>query len=247
MTEIGEVVISGISKIPQGLLELGASGVDLMADTDLSPDVTNFFNETRQYFGIDPVGTAGTITEVGAQFVVPAFGAASLVSKASNLGRLSSAVSKGKASFIPGSQLTTGEKFALGAQHVAAAGLAYAIVATDGTTTIGDFFEGGPTQTDQEVGLSGPEEAARRIANKLKIGLEGATAAAAIPAALKGTTFAVGKTAGAAADAAAPVLSPAVRAVQESVPVQATSKFLDEIERARAIVRTTGHGKRHIG
>jgi hypothetical protein len=245
MTEIGEGLISGISKIPQGLLELGASGVDLMADTDLSPDVTNFFNETRQYFGIDPVGTAGTITEVGAQFVVPAFGAASLVSKASNLGRLSSAVSKGKASFIPGSQLTTGEKFALGAQQVAAAGLADAIVATDGTTTIGDFFEGGPTQTDQEVGLSGREEAARRIANKLKLGLEGATAAAAIPAALKETAFAVGKPAAYLGEQIStrvmdPYISRGVRAVQESAPVQAAGRFLSEIERARVLGEEQG-------
>ena len=63
---------------------------------------------------------------------------------------------------------TTGARFALGAKQVAAAGVADALVATDGITTIGDFFEGGPTQTNQEIGLKGRQEAARRITNKLK-------------------------------------------------------------------------------
>ena len=67
------------------------------------------------------------------------------------------------------------------AQEAAAAGAADFVVASDGTTTIGDFFEGGPTQTSNEVGLEGREEALRRLGNKLKIGAEAAGITAAVP------------------------------------------------------------------
>ena len=51
-----------------------------------------------------------------------------------------------------------------------------AVVTTEGTTTIGDFFEGGPTQTTDLIGLEGREAALARMGNKLKFGLEAAGA-----------------------------------------------------------------------
>ena len=50
---------------------------------------------------------------------------------------------------------------------MAGAGLADAIVATDGTQTLGDFFEQGPTQTVSPVGLEGRDLAFQKIKNKL--------------------------------------------------------------------------------
>ena len=173
--EFFEGVGSGLIGIPQGILELGASVVDLAADTDYASSVTDAANKLREAAGIDPVGLVGKGTEVITQFVIPGLGAASAVSKVSRFskaGRLRKAVKDGQivtkqtpttlrpaAKSSPTRDLTQGEKLALGAQQVAAAGLADAVVATDGITTIGDFFEGGPTQTNQEIGLSGREEA----------------------------------------------------------------------------------------
>jgi hypothetical protein len=123
-------------------------------------------------------------------------GAASAVSKLSKVGKLQKALRSGKAEALPGQGITKAEKLSLGAQQVAAAGLADAVVATDGTTTIADFFEGGPTQTDKEVGLSGREEAARRLLNKFKIGVEGAGATVVAPMALSATGKAISQVPG---------------------------------------------------
>ena len=196
--EFFEGVGSGLIAIPQGILELGASVVDLAADTDYASSVTNAANKLRDAAGIDPEGIIGKGAEVITQFVVPGLGAASAVSKLSKVGRLNKAVQSGKGKLLgrtgeAADKLTKGERLALGAQQVAAAGAADAVVATDGTTTIADFFEGGPTQTDQEIGLSGRDEALRRLTNKLKIGAETGAATIVAPALLSGIAAGTGK------------------------------------------------------
>lgn len=187
--EIAEGVASGLLAIPQGIAELGAAASDLVFDTDYSQDVTEAFEGIREAAGIDPEGTAGEIAEVVAQFVVPGLGAAGLVGKAARLRNLS--------------KLTTT------AAQVGAAGITDAVVATDGVTTIGDFFDAGPTKTIDTIGLEGRELAAARIANKLKVGLEAAGATAAVEPALK----AVGLGGKVAVKATAPIMSPVARTV----------------------------------
>ena len=76
---------------------------------------------------------------------------------------------------------------ALATQQMVAAGVADAVVATDGTQTIGDFFESGPTITDKyNVGDSGSEDAARRLSNRLSFFVEGGALAGALPPVLSG-------------------------------------------------------------
>lgn len=187
--EIAEGVASGLLAIPQGIAELGASAVDLALDTSYSRDVTETFDGIREAAGIDPEGAAGEITEVVAQFVVPGLGAASAVSKLSRIKNL--------------------PKLAQKAAQIGAAGVTDAVVATDGVTTIGDFFDAGPTQTVDTIGLEGRELAAARIANKLKVGLEATGVAAAVEPALKAVGFG-GKV---AVKATAPIVSPVARGV----------------------------------
>ena len=195
--ELFEGIASGVIGIGQGVGELGASAVDVIADTDYSTAVTKGAQELREELGIDPVGLVGKGAEIITQFVVPgamAVGAVSKLGKAgkflnylsgkiggkttafspTKLGRLSEAARKGKAGKLVGAEgkLTRGQKFALLGQEAAALGVTEFVVATDGITTIGDFFEGGPTQTDREVGLSGREEALRKIGNKFSSALE---------------------------------------------------------------------------
>ena len=195
--ELFEGIASGVIGIGQGIGELGASAVDVVADTDYSTAVTKGAQELREELGIDPVGLVGKGAEIITQFVVPgavAVGAVSKLGKAgkflnylsgkiggkttafspTKLGRLSEAARKGKAGKLVGAEgkLTRGQKFALLGQEAAALGVTEFVVATDGITTIGDFFEGGPTQTDREVGLSGREEALRKIGNKFSSALE---------------------------------------------------------------------------
>ena len=235
--EFFEGVGSGLIAIPQGILELGASGIDLIADTDYASSVTNAANKLRDAAGIDPEGVIGKGAEVITQFVVPGLGAASAVSKLSKVGRLNKALRSGKASALPGKGITTGERLALGAQQVAAAGAADAMVATDGTTTIADFFEGGPTQTDQEIGLSGREEALRRLTNKLKIGAETGVATIVAPALLAGTGTVAGKVL-----TETPILSDAVRGTARGLQAGARklTSGLDTIEAKRALGQDQG-------
>ena len=111
------------------------------------------------------------------------------------------------------------------------------MVATDGTTTIADFFEGGPTQTDQEIGLSGREEALRRLTNKLKIGAETGAATIVAPALLAGTGTVAGKVL-----TETPILSDAVRGTARGLQTGARklTSGLDTIEAKRALGQDQG-------
>lgn len=129
--------------------------------------------------------------------------------------------------------LSKPEKFALGAATLGAVAGADVMVATDDITTIADFFEGGPTQTIREIGLSGREEALRRLGNKLKIGTETGAVIAATPPVLGAAATGLGFVGDKAAGVAAPVLSPVARAVRESSAVRKTSDYLKDLEKRR--------------
>lgn len=177
--ELIEGISSGVIGIGQGIAELGALGIDLVADTDYASYVTDSANDLRKTLGIDPVGVVGKGAEVLTQFALPGIAAVSAVSKASKLGKAAAAARTG------GPALTKSQKFSLLGQEALAAGLADFAVATDGTATVGDFFEGGPTQSFKDTGMSGREEALRRLGNKALLGIEGGALTAAIPPALQ--------------------------------------------------------------
>ena len=123
------------------------------------------------------MGISGAISEVGVQFVVPGAYAAK------GIQALNGVAKAGKAG-----------KFMAG---LGAAGVADAVTSTSDTTTIGDFFEGGPTETTDLIGLEGEERALEGLMNKAKVGLEGAAGIVAAPYVVRGLSA----TAGAAATA----------------------------------------------
>jgi len=227
LQETGEGIVSGLIAIPQGIAELGASLIDVAADTNLSQSVTETADELRAQLGIDPEGLAGKLTETVTQFVIPGLGAASVVSKISKLGKLART----------GSNLSKSQKVGLLGQQVAAAGIADAAVSTDGITTIGDFFEGGFTETDRTVGLDGRDEALRRIGNKLKVGVETSAIVGSLPTVFKGVreglkgTTALTRTVGEATGLDRPV-SAAVASVAKQLkkPIEAGQKIIKDAE-----------------
>jgi len=170
--ELFEGIISGATKIPQGIAETLALGYDVAAGTDYASDVSKAGEDFRDWLGVDPEGLAGTIPEVGVQFVVPGGLAAKAVGSASKAGKVG--------------------KFL---QQVGAAGLVDVAVSTEDTTTLGDFFEGGPTQKADLVGLEGTEKALAKAGNKLKVGLEGALGTVAAPAIARAASAGAGKAA----------------------------------------------------
>ena len=197
LQEIAEGVGSGLIAIPQGIAETVTSIIDLGAGTNYTDAVVRGFNKMRDDLGIDPAGAAGKITEGLIQFGIPGLGAAAAVSKFSKLGKLA----RGTRGMKPDAgslktmkitkqpldmkDLTKSQKLGLAAQQMAAAGAADAIVATDGTQSLGDFFEGGYGpffQTEDLIGLEGRERAAARIYNKVMAhGLSGSLLAGVLP------------------------------------------------------------------
>ena len=182
--ELGEGVIEGLTKIPQGIGELILEGVDYVADTQHARQFNLWADKTRKDFGIDPEGAVGTIASGLAQFAVPGVVAFKVVGGLSKLGKLQKGYAQGK-NF--GFGLTKTQKVALATQKAVAAGVADAVVTTDGTQTIGDFFDGGFTGTDvYNVADSGSEDAARRIGNRFSMLIEGGFLAGTIPPVLSG-------------------------------------------------------------
>jgi hypothetical protein len=205
LQEITEGVGSGLIAIPQGIAELGASVIDLAAGTNYSEAVTKAGNALRDALDIDPTGVAGKLTEGLVQFAIPGITAASIVSKGSRLAKIARGQPqlRGKQSVFDkfrgkrrgkevGTELgfaakgrelklTKSQKFGEATRQIAAAGLTDAIVSTDGTQTLADFFEGGPSQTKKTFGLEGRELAAAKIYNKVMHGLEGSVFAGILP------------------------------------------------------------------
>lgn len=257
--EFLEGVASGIIGIGQGVGELVGTGIDLVADTDVASYVTDNANELRTNLGIDPVGVVGKGAEIITQFVIPGAMAVGAVSKANMLSKaLRLSPTKlgvaSEAARTGGTALTSGQKFALLSQQAAAAGAADMVVATDGMTTIGDFFEGGPTQTSDETGLEGREEALRRLGNKFSVGLEGGLFTAGIPpvlgiigkggsAALTAKVIPVGKDAAGVSvrEGIAPVIAGAVKKQAAKV-----GEKLEGLEATRAAGEEMGTFKKAL-
>lgn len=229
--EFGEGIIGGGIEAVAGVAELGASAIDYAQDTNYSRDVTRFKNELKKDLGVDPAGLVGEITQAVTQFAVPGLGAAGLASKLAKV-----------RNFTKGANRLS---------QIGAAGVADFAVATDGTTTIGDFFGGGPTLTAKDVGASGKEEAKRRLTNKLKVGLEAAGATAAIEPMLRvfgigketvGAAPAVGETLDSAAQQGAGAVSKTSQAFSSTVKRVAKTVGVDEdkLDRVAAFFRARG-------
>ena len=152
-------------------LKLVLGIIDLVFDTNYVRSVSEAGDEFREAAGLDPVGIAGTLGDVTGQFLLPGGLAVGAVSKFSKLGKLNKAINEqgrgrmAAAGPMPGN-LTRAQKTGLHLQQAGAAMVADAMVAHDGTTTIGDFVEGGITMTEADIGLSGREEVYRRARNK---------------------------------------------------------------------------------
>ena len=197
---MGEGVASGIIGIGQGILELGELVTDTVGITDIETEfVKDTANNLRNKLGIDPAGLTGKITEGIVQFGVPGVGVAAGISRGAKILQpfVRKSVQRAAKLQRQGKTISKKAKFNIAAEQVVAAGVTDAIVSTDGTQTVSDFFEDGPFQTDRRVGLTGFEETKRRLANKLAVGAESAIATTVLPFAVKHFINATAKTAAA--------------------------------------------------
>lgn len=201
--ELGRGLITAPVSLVQGLTETGAAALDLALGTSTARPVTEFFNTVKS--GIKPETAGGQavedITAFGLGFIpiVGWLGRADKAAKAVKAGRalapsssrfLRSAEKFGETA--QGQALLGSRKKLIGTTAGAAAGYE-AIFSPDGRTTLSDTFDiSGPLKTEADTGLTGREEALRRIRNKIRSGVEGGAMSGAFDTALVGIGAGVG-------------------------------------------------------
>jgi len=237
--EIGKGIYSGIVSVPQGIAELGAIGVDGVLGTNTSRVVTDAFEAIKP----EMEGAAGEITEdlvaFGVGFIPIAgwLGRAGQAAKLAKAGKPMSTAGRGKftKSAIEFGTTKTGQK-ALGtwsglAGSTAVGALGYSTaVASDGRATLSDNFSSLPDflKTEKDEGLTGRQEAGRRLRNKLRVGVEDGILSGVFDVGLKG--LAVGSKAVGQTEAAG-VAAKALRAAPSKVGGTFV-KTLDALDKA---------------
>ena len=172
---------SGVIKTVEGVVSLGAELIDLGAGTDLAADVELFFDKINPLEEIAEQRAVGRLTEALIQIGIPGAAGAklatTLASKAIRAKKAGKYVNFKSANFQKGIKKTKDLNKLSGKQRFAAivaGGAAGETLVADveNIGTFGDLFQGGPTELDRDVRSDPSEDAARKLANRLKFGSE---------------------------------------------------------------------------
>ena len=172
---------SGVIKTVEGVVSLGAELIDLGADTDLAADVELFFDKINPLEEIAEQRAVGKLTEALVQIGIPGGAGAklatTLASKAIRAKKAGKYVNFKSANFQKGIKKTKDLNKLSGTQRFAAivaGGAAGETLVADveNIGTFGDLFQGGPTELDRDVRSDPSEDAARKLANRLRFGSE---------------------------------------------------------------------------
>jgi len=188
-SDIARGMGAGAVGLGQGIAELGAIGIDTLFDTDTSQATTDFFEGAKTGMGLDPetgVGKAAEgITNFGLAFI-PIAGwlgragqaakGAKTVGEAGRLGRAAQAFGQSRVG-----KAAVGSRVRLAGTTTLAAGVSDMFVSPEGMGTLSDSFDALPDilMTEEDTGLTGRDEAFRRLRNKLRVGTEGTAFGAA--------------------------------------------------------------------
>ena len=174
----GAGLISGLIKVPEGIVSLGAELIDLGADTDTVASVERFFDDINPFEEIAEERTIGKLAEVFTQIGIPGtagFKAGTkLAQRALDAKKAGTYAKFGKESKRALEEVEKLNKKAGYRKFVTgimggATGEAF-ITDADKIGSFGDLF-GGPTALDREE-TYGREEASRRLLNRIKFGSE---------------------------------------------------------------------------
>ena len=177
---------SGLFKIPEGFVSIGANLIDLGADTNTAEKVENFFATINPFDEYAEATTAGKISEILTNIAIPA-GVAARIASTATKGALAAKKSGNYFKLLDDDGLPImegikkGQQFAklnrkgqalqLGAGALGAgAGEAIFVSDPDKVGTFGDLFDVGPTKLERGDDYD-PE---RELYNRLKLGIEGA-------------------------------------------------------------------------
>jgi hypothetical protein len=174
-------IASGLIKIPEGIVSLGAELIDLGLDTDTAADVEQFFDKLNPFEEVAQGRAIGKLTEAITQIAVPggygfklATKLADKAIKAKKIGNYANLASPNitKALGTAG-ELNKKAKTARFAAGVTGGAVGEAFVAdVEDIGSIGDAFEAGPTQLTSVTDEGGREDAGRKLLNRVKFGSE---------------------------------------------------------------------------
>ena len=182
-TGIGRGIKAAPVTMAQGLLEIGAAGIDASIGSNYSRGVTESFEEFKKNNDLNPNTAAGEITEeivaFGLGFIPIAgwLGRAGSVAKAGRIARpsksrfLKSAESFGDSA--AGRAMLKNRTRLAGTTALAAVGYE-TLITPDGRATLSDSFDVFPDflKTEEDLNLSGSAEGGRKLRNKLRSGVE---------------------------------------------------------------------------
>ena len=172
---------SGIIKVGEGVVSLGAELIDLGAGTDLAADVEMFFDKINIFEETAQSRAVGKLTEALVQIGIPGGAGAklatTLASKAVRAKKAGKYVNFKADNFKKGFKKTKDLNKLSGTQRFAAivaGGAAGETLVADveNIGTFGDLFQGGPTELDRDVRSDPSDDAARKLANRLRFGSE---------------------------------------------------------------------------
>ena len=174
-------IASGIIKVPEGIVSLGAELMDATGmTTDSAARVEQVFDKINIFEETAEKTAAGKITQALVQIGVPATAAASVARKLALKGlraRKAGTYLNPKAKNLQKGlkkakqlKLTTGQNIAAVALGGAAGETLVGDVENIGT--IGDVFEAGPTELDRDVQADPQKDATRKLLNRLKFSAE---------------------------------------------------------------------------
>ena len=183
-------VASGLIKIPQGVISLGAELLDLGLGTETAEEVENFFDDLNPFDEIAESRAIGKITQALASIGPVAIKGATLGVKAASSLRAANLAKRALAAKKAGKAITLsrlGQVINKGqdilttplAGGIIGSGVGEAIATDEDIGTLGDMLKGTSlepfaiTMMDTES-KEGRAEAFRRLTNRIKFGTEGA-------------------------------------------------------------------------
>ena len=170
-------VASGLLKVPEGIISLGAELIDLGFDTDTAAKVEKAFDTINIFEEVADDRAIGKLAETLVQVGVPGtigFKLASAAVKAKKAGNYANLASPNVIKALnKTNDLNKKAKVKRFTAGVAggAAGEAF-VVDTEDIGSLGDAFEAGPTQLTSVTDEGGREDAGRKLLNRVKFGSE---------------------------------------------------------------------------
>ena len=170
-------IASGVIKVPEGVISLGAELIDLGFDTDTAAKVEQAFDKINVFEDVADDRAIGKITETLIQIGVPGSIGFKLVSgavKAKKAGNYMNAagmnLQKAAKKANDFNKTLGRKKFVAG---VAGGAVGEAFVAdVEDIGSFGDVFEAGPTQLEETTDEGGREDAFKKLMNRTKFGSE---------------------------------------------------------------------------